>query len=76
MVIQNVELPAGHEFMCMAPHLWGRGKTVEEAKKQARRFGPIYRKYRIFIVPEDATVDDMGYVVCHNNCEYCMTEVT
>ena len=75
MVMQNVELPAGHEFMCSGPNVWGRGKTAEEAKKQARRFGPLRRNYKVYIVPEGAVMDDMGYVLCHNKCEHCMKEV-
>jgi len=51
-------------YLAVAPHLWGRGTTPEEAKEQLKKVGAdLRKKYKIYEMPEgtrECWVDDMG----------------
>ena len=50
-------------YVCFYPNKWGRGTTVEEAKKAARKAGGRGTEWYIKLLPEDVTevyVDGMG----------------
>jgi hypothetical protein len=52
-------------FIAMSPNYWGKGESVEEAKKELKKAGGTLTKYLVFQLPpgaEDAFVDQMGTV--------------
>ena len=51
---------AGRCYMVVGPHCWGKGDTVEEALKSAKKNKPsgFRGDYEAFDVPDDAFVDD------------------
>ena len=62
----------GHTILVIGPFIWGTGKTLDAAKKQARRFGKIEKgNYEAWQVPEGTQVDDMGRFSTHRDCPDC-----
>jgi hypothetical protein len=52
-------------YIAMAPNYWGKGATVEEAKKELKKAGGTLTQYIVFQLPpgaEDAFVDQLGTV--------------
>lgn len=50
-------------FLCVVQNHWGRGETIAEAKKNAKRQGGSLRKYVIYESTDDGVfVDQMGYI--------------
>lgn len=62
MISIPIEHPA-KGFIAVGPQCWGRGKTVEEAKRNCKfnlPYGYKFRCYVYLIRHEDTLVDDMG----------------
>lgn len=56
-------------YVAVGPHCWGRGKTMAEAKRKAKRFAPSWMRtlvFRMFKITGDDQpyVNGMGYVCC------------
>ncbi len=52
-------------YLCIYPYYWGRGKTHEEAKANARKQGGRGTNWVTYIMPEgaeDPYVDGYGYI--------------
>lgn len=50
-------------YLCVCPFYWGRGETVEAAKREAKRQGGQLRRYVIYETTDPKIyVDDMGYI--------------
>lgn len=51
------------EFICVGPNVWGRGPSIEAAKRQARGVGPLGDRWVVFEYPEGTHpyVDGMGW---------------
>jgi len=65
MATETTTTELEHIFICICPHYWGKGSTVEEAKKQAKREGGSLQSYIVYLLPPVATsgwVDQMGYL--------------
>lgn len=58
--------PAGHAFVAIGPHCWGRGDTIDRAKRRAGRAKPASHdgrfRYAVVLAPEDAQVGPFGDV--------------
>lgn len=55
-------------YLCVVPHYWGRGETIEDAKKQARKAGADNVNKRdgyiihAYDVPEGTPDKDLPYL--------------
>ena len=52
-------------YVCMYPHNWGRGHSIEEAKKAAKQAGGSGREWYVKQLPEgvrEVGVDGMGAI--------------
>lgn len=52
-------------FIAMSPNYWGKGESVEEAKKELKKAGGTLTQYIVIQLPpgtEDAFVDQLGTV--------------
>jgi hypothetical protein len=52
-------------YIAMSPNYWGKGESVEEAKKELKKAGGTLTQYIVFQLPEgaeDAFVDQLGTV--------------
>lgn len=50
-------------YLCVAPNYWGRGDTVERAKKECRAAGGSLKRYIVFASTDPTMhVDDFGTV--------------
>lgn len=59
------------EYIVVGPHVWGRGKTANEAMKKAQKeYGSRKLKnWSVFDVPGGCEVDGMGCFVYEQNQE-------
>jgi hypothetical protein len=53
-------------YIVVVPNYWGKGKTIQEAKKNCREAGFYGRmtRYRVFKVHPSTTIDGMG-MLCY-----------
>jgi hypothetical protein len=52
-------------YVAMAPNFWGKGETIEEAKKNLKAAGGKLTTYIVTQLPpgaEDVYVDQLGYI--------------
>jgi len=52
-------------FIAMCPHYWGKGETIDKAKRAMKAAGGSLTRYVVYAMPDGATecrVDDMGYL--------------
>ncbi len=71
-MIPEIIAPENHSIVVVAQNVWGRGKTLKEAIKQARKVGSIKNdNYNAYITSPDALVNDFGELARHSNCLIC-----
>jgi hypothetical protein len=51
--------PATH-YLALASNYWGKGRTMDEAKRQLRKQAGTIKGATIYEVPEDYWIDDYG----------------
>lgn len=68
-----------HTYIALCPHYWGKGSTVDEAKKNMKEPGGTLVRYIVFLLPpgaENATVDPFDGTIRWEWAEGANTSLT
>lgn len=58
-------------YLCVVQNYWGRGETITEAKKNARKAGGKLNRYILYESDDpEIFVDEMGYICYDRDKSY------
>ena len=67
-----IKAPDNHTVLVIAPFLWGKGDTLADAIKAARRYGKVRQgEYEAWFAPPDVALNQMGTFYVHHDCQVC-----